>query len=260
MFKENRQANLSVADRDERHIKTCIAQKFSEAALNPQGPFEFPIGRALAERVGYSPQLLNSLPSLLWESFTGVGNPHPWINIQPGEKILDMGCGAGLDLFLYSQSVGTQGKVYGVELSSEMIAKAEKNLKDISVGDSKIFWAAADRISLQDASVDCISINGAFRFFLNKESVLKEAFRLLKDGGRMVMAEIFMSETRPDRERGQSCWLDDYQEIFFEGMLEKKFREGGFRDFQVLKRQPWEGNGARREAIVSGVIEVRKAG
>ena len=185
------------AGMDEMYIKTTVAHKFSEVATSPQVKFEFPVGRKFAESVGYSPELLNGLPVSLWESFTGAGNPHLFIDIQPGEMILDLGCGAGLDVCLYAKATGEKGQVYGIDISQDMIAKAEKNMSMMGIQNTKFFWAAVDKIPLPDASIDLVTANGIYNLSPNKEAVMKEVFRVLKTGGRTIFAEIVLKERLP---------------------------------------------------------------
>src|SRR5579859_2695385 len=87
-------------------IKAAVAERYGEVATAPQQKFNFPVGRQFAESVGYDPVVLDKLPRGLWESFTGAGNPQPFVDARPGETLLDLGCGAGLDLYLYAQKVG----------------------------------------------------------------------------------------------------------------------------------------------------------
>jgi len=100
----------------DREIKSTVAKRYGEVATDPKGKFNFPVGRRFAESVGYSRQLLDKIPPSLWESFTGAGNPQSYIDITSGETVLDLGCGAGLDLYLYAQATGPEGRVYGLDL------------------------------------------------------------------------------------------------------------------------------------------------
>jgi hypothetical protein len=84
-------------------IKAAVANRYSRVALTPDENFNFPVGRSFAESLGYDPERLNRLPRGLWESFTGAGNPQGFVDVKPGESVLDLGCGAGLDLCLYAE-------------------------------------------------------------------------------------------------------------------------------------------------------------
>src|SRR5690348_10836265 len=91
-------------------IKAAVAERYGKVALSPHDWFNFPVGRRFAESIGYDPALLDALPCGLWESFTGAGNPLPFVDAQPGETVLDLGCGAGLDLYFYARKVGEAGR------------------------------------------------------------------------------------------------------------------------------------------------------
>src|SRR3989339_2221868 len=93
-------------DMSAEEIKQAVAEKYSEVASEPGGEFNFPVGRKFAESVGYPPEVLDALPASMWKSFTGAGNPQPFVVPQPGQAVLDLGCGAGLDLYLYAKAVG----------------------------------------------------------------------------------------------------------------------------------------------------------
>ncbi|MBA7639777.1 2-methoxy-6-polyprenyl-1,4-benzoquinol methylase [subsurface metagenome] len=137
-----------------REIKSVVAKRYGEVAIDPKGKFNFPVGRRFAESVGYSRQLLDKAPSSLWESFTGAGNPQPYIDVTSGETVLDLGCGAGLDLYLYAQATGPEGRVYGLDLSEEMVAKAKHNMEMLNAKNVEFLCAPADNIPLPDKSVD----------------------------------------------------------------------------------------------------------
>jgi arsenite methyltransferase len=97
-----------------------VKEKYSAVASTPDADFKFPVGREFAESVGYPKALLDQLPASMWESFTGAGNPQPFVDAKPGETLLDLGCGAGLDLYLYARAVGPSGKCFGVDISEAM--------------------------------------------------------------------------------------------------------------------------------------------
>src|SRR5690348_7945817 len=105
-------------------IKAAVADRYSQVATAPEQKFNFPVGRRFAESVGYNHELLERLPAHMWESFTGAGNPQPFVDARPGETVLDLGCGAGLDLYLYAQMVGPTGLLFGLDLSQAMLDKA----------------------------------------------------------------------------------------------------------------------------------------
>ena len=182
-------------------IKDAVKEKYSQVASSPQGTFNFPVGRKFAESVGYSGELLDKLPVSMWESFTGAGNPQPYIDIKAGETILDLGCGAGLDLYLYAQATGSGGKVYGLDISEEMIAKAQRNMETLNVRNAEFLCAAGDNIPLPDGSVDLVAANGIYNLSPDKRAVMREAARVLRPGGRTIFAEIVLKARLPEEIR-----------------------------------------------------------
>lgn len=173
-------------------IKTAVAKRYGDVARAPSGKFNFPVGRRFAESVGYDVALLDRLPCTIWESFTGAGNPQPFIDAQPGETVLDLGCGAGLDLYLYAARIGPTGRLYGLDLSEAMLTKAAQNLRMLGITNVEWLHAPSDAIPLPDASVDLVTANGIFNLSPDKDAVIREIVRVLKPGGRTIFAEVVL--------------------------------------------------------------------
>jgi SAM-dependent methyltransferase len=223
-------------------IKQAVKEKYSEVASNPQAKFNFPVGRKFAESVGYSSELLDKLPASMWESFTGAGNPQPHIDIKPGEKILDLGCGAGLDLYLYAQATGSGGKVYGLDVSEEMLAKARRNMETLNVQNVEFLCAAADSIPLPDSSVDLVAANGIYNLSPDKNAVMQEVARVLRPGGRTIFAEIVLKSPLPEEIRKN---INDWFRCIGGALPQNDFlellRSAGLNNPRIL----WTGRNAR---------------
>jgi SAM-dependent methyltransferase len=239
-------------------IKHAVKEKYSQVASNPQRAFNFPVGRKFAESVGYSCELLDKLPASMWESFTGAGNPQPYIDIKPGETILDLGCGAGLDLYLYAQATGSGGKVYGLDISEEMIAKAQRNMETLNVRNAEFLCAAGDNIPLPDGSVDLVAANGIYNLSPDKRAVMREAARVLRPGGRTIFAEIVLKARLPEEIRKN---IDDWFRCIGGALPQDDFVEllgsTGFSNPKVL----WTGRNARtgHELALCAVIRGEKS-
>lgn len=248
---------MKLKDMSAEEIKVAVAGKYSEVALRPGAKFNFPAGRKFAESVGYSRELLDGLPASMWESFTGAGNPQPFVNPQAGQTVLDLGCGAGLDLYLYAKAVGPSGKVYGLDLSSAMIAKAERNFAVAGVGNVQLLCASADDIPLPQASVDLVTANGIFNLSPDKEAVMREVHRVLKPGGAIVFAEIVLTERLDDGEaQGIDDWFRCIGGALPEDDLLSRLALTGLSQAQVV----WKGRNARtgHKLAVSAVIRAEK--
>ena len=190
-----------LAEMTDGEIKAAVANQYGKVATNPDGQFNFPVGRKFAESVGYSAEMLDKIPAAMWKSFTGAGNPQPYIDIVPGETILDLGCGSGLDLYLYAQATGINGRVYGLDVSEQMIAKARRNMGMLNVKNVGFLCAPADSIPLPDKSVDLVAANGIYNLSPDKITVMREVARVLRSGGRTVFAEIVLKAPLPEEIR-----------------------------------------------------------
>ena len=118
--------NKSLSEMSSIDIEEAVKEKYSQVAKDPCRSFNFPVGKTFAIDVGYPKEVLDKLPTAFTESFTGANNPQPFVSLKEGEVVLDLGCGAGLDLYFYAKSVGRNGKVYGLDISQDMIDKAKK--------------------------------------------------------------------------------------------------------------------------------------
>lgn len=238
-------------------IKMAVADRYGRVATTPAEKFNFPVGRRFAESVGYDAALLDRLPQGLWESFTGAGNPQPFVDAQPGETVLDLGCGAGLDLYLYAQKVGPRGKVFGLDLSEAMLDKARRNLAEAGVANVEWLQAPADAIPLPDCSVDLVTANGIYNLSPDKEAVMREVARVLKPGGRTIFAEIMLKSELPCEVRRE---IDDWFRCIGGALVQEDFlarlKRNGLSHPQVL----WIGCNARtgHELSLSAVVRAEK--
>jgi SAM-dependent methyltransferase len=238
-------------------IKQAVKEKYGEVASRPEAKFTFPVGRKFAESVGYTSELLDKLPASMWESFTGAGNPQSYIDIKPGEKILDLGCGAGLDLYLYSQATGPGGKVYGLDMSEDMIAKARGNMETLNVQNAEFLCAAAESTGLPDGSLDIVTANGIYNLSPDKTAVAREAARVLRPGGRTIFAEIVLKAPLPEKIRRN---INDWFRCIGGALVQNDFldllRSAGFSKPTIL----WTGRNARtgHKLALCAVIRAEK--
>jgi len=239
-------------------IKQAVREKYNQVASTPGEVFNFPVGREFAESVGYSPEILDELPPSVWESFTGAGNPQPCMDIKPGEKVLDLGCGAGLDLYSYAQAVGPRGKVYGLDISEEMITKAQHNMEMLNLQNVEFLCTAADKIPLPDRSVDIVTANGIYNLSPDKSTVMHEVYRVLRLGGRHIFAEIILKAPLPAEIRKN---IDDWFRCIGGALPQDDLLECLQCTRFSNSRTLWLGRNARtgHELSLSAVIRAEKA-
>ena len=246
-----------LAEMGPEEIKQAVAERYGKVATEPCSKFNFPVGRKFAESVGYPPELLDRLPAGFWESFTGAGNPQEYVDAKTGETLLDMGCGAGLDLYIYSTKVGPTGRLYGLDISAEMLGKARANLTAAGVVNFELLEASSDKVPLPDASVDIVTANGIYNLSPDKDAVMREVYRVLKPGGRTVFSEIVLTEAFAVEERKD---IDDWFRCIGGALVRDDFmarlRGHGFKGPEVL----WSGRNARtgHKLAVCAVIRAYK--
>lgn len=188
-------------------LRAAVAERFGHVATQPDARFNFPVGRAFAEAVGYPANLLDALPAAASASFTGVTALPRWTDLRAGEVVLDLGCGAGLDSLIAAQAVGPEGRVQGIDLSREMIELARRNAEDAGVANVSFRCAAVEDLPQATDSVDVAIANGVFNLAPEKERAAAEVARVLRPGGRLIAAEIVLSSDIPRSERAT---LDDW--------------------------------------------------
>src|SRR5271157_5791033 len=164
------------------NLRASVIDRFRRVATAPDQETKFPVGPESAKKLGYDASEVDSLPLSVTESFCGVGNPFLLQQPLPDHRVLDLGCGAGFDTLLAAQMVGPNGKVIGVDMTPEMIAKARTNAEKMGPANVEFFLGEIEDLPLPDASVDLVISNGVFNLCSDKPRVLGEVFRGLEAG------------------------------------------------------------------------------
>ena len=188
----------------------CEVQlKYAEVAAEPTKGFHFHTGRPLAERLEYPAEILDTLPSECVESFAGVGNPFSLGEIRPGETVVDVGSGTGLDSLVAGQKVGATGSVIGMDMTEEMLLKARSNAERMEASNVSFRKGLVEKLPLSDGSADVAISNGVVNLVPDKEAALKETLRVLKPGGRLYLADIIVHKLVPEGARKSiDLWTD----------------------------------------------------
>jgi len=188
----------TIATFDPKELESKVKAMYRSVAENPDGEFHFEMGRAMAERLGYAPADLDRIPAEAIESFAGVGYYFHLANAKPGETVVDLGSGSGMDTFIAALSVGPRGKVIGVDMTDEQRAKAER-LRDRD-GFLNVTYVKGyiEQAPLPDGLADLVISNGVINLATDKPKVFGEVGRLLKSGGRFAISDIVTERQLPE--------------------------------------------------------------
>jgi arsenite methyltransferase len=174
---------------DLKQIEAGIREKYTNVAKSPEGQFTYPTGKKGLEMLHYDKALLDQLPEAVAAAYCGVGNPFSLGKINPGEQILDIGCGAGVETILAAIMTGETGCAVGVDIVPEMLERAEANLGMTGLPNVSFQKASGENLPFPENSFDVVISNGAINLIPDKEGTLAEILRILKPGGRLMVAD-----------------------------------------------------------------------
>ncbi len=181
-------------------LKSEIKKTYASVSQEPEKDFIFPTGRAWAEDLGY-PEELSQVPDHIVESFAGVANPFSLGRLEPGERVLDLGSGAGTDSLVAALMVGEQGSVTGIDMTPEMVAKARAGAAELGLANVTFVEGEAEELPFDDASFDVLISNGVIDLIPDKEAVFSSIYRVLVPGGRIQVADVTIQQ--PVSEEGR---------------------------------------------------------
>ncbi len=188
-------------------IRDAVRRMFNRVADAPAERYRFAVGAALARAVGYPEAVVGALPAAVTETFTGLADLHPYLALRPGEHVLDLGCGAGLDTIVAARTVAPGGHVTGVDVAEAMIDRARRTAA-LHADNAAFEPADADAMPFPDAIFDAALVNGLFNLCPDKPAVARELFRVLRRGGRAIVAEITFTAPLPATEvRSVDDWF-----------------------------------------------------
>jgi arsenite methyltransferase len=202
-------SQVGIARVDREVLRRAIAAKYTEVATNPELGFHFHTGRPLALMLGYPSEVIDRLPPATVASFAGMGNPFLFGALQPGEQVVDVGCGAGLDTLIAAQQVGPAGRVVAVDMTAEMRVKTELGARELGLSNVEVREGFAEALPVNDHTADVIVSNGVVNLCPDKRAVFREMRRVLKPGGRIQIGDILVHKEVPQEAKDDiALWSD----------------------------------------------------
>lgn len=171
-------------------LREEVKSKYREVACNPHGEYHFHTGRVAAKKLGYDADIVERMPDEAVESFAGVANPFSLQRLQPGERVVDAGSGAGFDCFVAAQQVGRTGRVVGVDMLAEMLEKSRASARHLELDNVEFREGIIESMPVPDGWADVVISNGVINLCADKKRAMQEIWRVLKPGGRLQFADI----------------------------------------------------------------------
>jgi arsenite methyltransferase len=183
---------------DAAALREEVKSKYREVATDPHRTYHFHTGRYLARRLGYDDEFVKSLPDAAVESFAGVASPFALRTLATGERVVDVGSGAGFDSFVAADQVGPDGQVVGVDMTEEMLAKSRSTAAALQLDHVEFREGIAENLPVADEWADVVISNGVVNLCANKRAIFSEILRVLRPGGHLQFADIANGRPIPE--------------------------------------------------------------
>jgi arsenite methyltransferase len=219
---------------DAEELRRGVREKYRDVALDPEGSLGCYTGRPLAAKSGYPSAIVDALPDRAVESFAGVNNPFSLRDLQRGERVVDVGSGAGFDVFIAASLVGKEGRVVGVDMTPEMLAKSRETAEALGLGQVEFREGLAEALPIEDNWADVVISNGVINLCADKRAVFEEVHRVLRPGGALQFADVAIgrpvpAEAQCDMELRTFCIVGGLSLVDWQKTLE----ESGFVDVVI---------------------------
>jgi SAM-dependent methyltransferase len=183
---------------DVRELRKEVQKKYREVAEKPGGTYHFHTGRPHAIRLGYPQAVLDQLPEEACEAFAGMANPFHWETPRAGERVVDLGSGGGMDTFFAALCVGKEGRVIGVDMTPEMLERSRRLARKFGFDNVEFREGLIEKTPVEDGWADLVISNGVINLCPDKLGVCREVARILRPGGRMMIADICIDKPIPE--------------------------------------------------------------
>jgi arsenite methyltransferase len=180
-------------------LRRAIQEEYTFVAAEPERGFHFHTGRRLAAILAYDDEWLDGVPEATIASFAGTGNPFSLGALMPGEHVVDVGCGAGIDSIIAARMVGPTGRVIGLDMTPAMVEKARAGAKEAELNNVEFRQGLAETLPVADGWADVVISNGVLNLFPDKLAGLQEMARVLKPSGRLQIGDILVQKAVPEK-------------------------------------------------------------
>ena len=215
-------------------LRASVREKYREVAVHPDGAFHFHTGRLLAALLGYDPEWVAALPDRAVESFAGVANPFSLRPISRGNRVVEVGSGGGFDSIVAAHLVGTDGRVIGVDMTPEMLAKSQETARLLGLGHVEFREGLAEELPVDDGWADVVISNGVLNLVADKDRAFAEICRVLRPGGHLQFADIAVGRPVPAE---AVCNIDLWTDCIAGGLScdgwQQVVRDAGFAGVEV---------------------------
>ncbi len=208
----------------------------------------------------YTPEEVAGLPDEALGASAGCGNPTALASLQPGETVVDFGSGGGIDCFLAARAVGPTGKVIGVDMTPDMVSLARSNARKLGLSNVQFYLAEMEHTPIGDETADVVISNCVINLAPDKDSVFREAFRVLRPGGRMFISDMVLVDELPaDVAADARNWTACLAGAELKDVYLQRMRDAGFADVQVLSEVGLAGDGWKASVRSMSIVAVKPA-